>query len=486
MASYLSRALICAVMMVSPAMGGTVLWLTADEGEPGAPAVAPVDSGDNSLTVTGTGGVTYSSDVAGIGAASSPHERSFSFNGVNGLIRVADHAALNLAGNYTIEFFMKLTGEYTLGATWQLFERQTSTQEYTMYADPAPYAEFVTYLDGSAGGGGFGGSGSLPTRGGWNHIALVYDSNNVDREANLYVNGVFVTGRNFVSGQGTNFSMIADLLFGGSEKYAGRWLEGLLDEIRISDKALDPSEFLNVAVPVAPEITNLDGVPLLVSVDSDVVFTASFSDEPGDTHVASWDFGDGTVLETNPAYSPVTAVHAYAEAGIYTVELTITDASGLSDTETIVVVAYDPTAGFTTGGGWFIPDSESFIDGEPVTDTVSKANFGFMVKYKKGADTPDGNLEFMYKAGDINLHSTGTDWLVIQSATKVRFKGEATVNGEGPYTFRVTAEDNGELGTSDTFKIEIWLGVVDTENGPPEPKHTAQGVLGGGDIKIHQ
>ena len=79
------------------------------------------------------------------------------------------------------------------------------------------------------------------------------------------------------------------------------------------------------------------------------------------------------------------------------------------------------------------------------------------------------------------------EWLVIQSATKVRFKGLATINGEGLYTFKVTATDNGEPGTNDTFRIEIWLGVVeDTENGPPTPKHTAQGVLGGGNIKIHK
>ncbi len=46
-------------------------------------------------------------------------------------------------------------------------------------------------------------------------------------------------------------------------------------------------------------------------------------------------------------------------------------------------------------------------------------------------------------------------------------------------------EDKGEPGTSDTFQIEIWQGVVDKENGPPVPKHRTQGVLGGGNIKFH-
>ena len=47
-----------------------------------------------------------------------------------------------------------------------------------------------------------------------------------------------------------------------------------------------------------------------------------------------------------------------------------------------------------------------------------------------------------------------------------------------------TGEDKGDPGTNDTFKIEIWLGVVDTESGPPTPKHLAKGVLGGGNIRI--
>lgn len=73
------------------------------------------------------------------------------------------------------------------------------------------------------------------------------------------------------------------------------------------------------------------------------------------------------------------------------------------------------------------------------------------------------------------------EWLVVQSATKVRFKGKATINGEGLCTFKVTAEDNGEPGTGDWFKIEIWMGPdVDMENSPPVPKHKAQGYLGGG------
>lgn len=235
----------------------------------------------------------------------------------------------------------------------------------------------------------------------------------------------------------------------------------------------------------APTISNLDGAPLLVPIGDPVILTATFADTCAGALTATWDLGDTTIVVTDPATSPTSVIHSYATQDIYTVTVTISDGCGNTTTDEIVVVAFDPNDGFTTGGGWFIPDADSFIDGTPVTNTTAKANFGFVVKYHQGSNTTSGSLEFVYKSGDINLHSLDMDWLVITSNTKVRFKGLATINGEGEYTFKVTGEDNGSPGSNDTFKIEIWLGVVDTENGPPTPKHKAQGVLGGGNIKVH-
>ncbi len=252
------------------------------------------------------------------------------------------------------------------------------------------------------------------------------------------------------------------------------------------ENSLSCDQIITVIDTTAPvlEIPGLLGDPLLVEVGYPVDFMAGFSESCGDVE-ATWDFGDTTGTVTDPATSPTFASHTYTVANIYSVTLTLTDRCGNWVQDNIFVVVYDPSDGFTTGGGWFVPDAESFIDGEPVTDTVSKANFGFVVKYKRGADSPDGNLQFRYKAGDINLHSLDMDWLVITSAHKVRFKGLASINGEGEYTFKVTAADNDDLGTEDTFKIEIWLGVVDTENDTPTPKHKAQGALGGGNIQVH-
>jgi len=106
---------------------------------------------------------------------------------------------------------------------------------------------------------------------------------------------------------------------------------------------------------------------------------------------------------------------------------------------------------------------------------TGKANFGFVAKYKKGANVPDGNTQFQFKAGDLNFHSTSYEWLVV-AGNKAQFKGVGTINGEGSYKFMISADDDNP----DTFRIQIWddNGIV-YDNG-------AQQSLGGGSIKVHK
>jgi hypothetical protein len=160
--------------------------------------------------------------------------------------------------------------------------------------------------------------------------------------------------------------------------------------------------------------------------------------------------------------------------GVYTLIVEATDKAGnIAQSDQRFFVVYDPTGGFATGGGWLIPDSES-------TQPGGRANFGFVAKYKNGVST--GNLEFQYKDAQINLKSTSIDWLVI-SGVSAQFQGTATVNGEGPFTFRVNAKDNAEPGAGvDGFDIRIWQGTgTDTI-----PMHKAKNVISGGNIVVHK
>ena len=148
-------------------------------------------------------------------------------------------------------------------------------------------------------------------------------------------------------------------------------------------------------------------------------------------------------------------------------------------------MVYDPSAGFAAGGGWIIPGTEpgDFLPGITGEDN---ANFGFVVKYKKGATTPEGQLEFHDRAGDFNLHSTEMHWMVINS-NWAKFQGYATINSypDGLFQFRVDARDGNLNGGNqeDRFILKVWYEYQDPDT--DDPVYRASGNLGGGNIIIH-
>ncbi|MBA7479845.1 hypothetical protein ES707_15286 [subsurface metagenome] len=222
-----------------------------------------------------------------------------------------------------------------------------------------------------------------------------------------------------------------------------------------------------VVLPVADA-----GGPYLVQVDCSADLDGSASYHPDGTIVSyDWNFGDNTTG------SGVLVSHTYTAVGIYEVNLTVTDDSGVQASDTTMVVVYDPDTGSATGGGWFW-SAPGNLKQDP--ESEGKATFGFVVKYKH--ETAGGNLEFQYHVGDINLKSSDITWLMVSGAN-AQFQGEGTINGDGLYTFRVLAKDGDKAGGQpDEFTIRIWQG-IDTEADPIYQAINAQ--LGGGNIIIH-
>ncbi len=179
--------------------------------------------------------------------------------------------------------------------------------------------------------------------------------------------------------------------------------------------------------------------------------------------------GDTITYSQNPS-------GAFDDAGIYQVELTVTDSHGASDSCTAMVVVYDPSAGFVTGGGWIDSPAGAYT---PDPDLTGKANFGFVSKYKKGATTPTGNTEFQFHAGDLNFHSSSYEWLVVTGSDYARFKGSGTINGMGDYKFMLWARDSAP----DTFRIRIWT--EDDGSETVEYDNGSDQAVGSGSIIIH-
>jgi len=236
-----------------------------------------------------------------------------------------------------------------------------------------------------------------------------------------------------------------------------------------------------------PVIESISAPTDPISINTTIDVTAvSMSDYLQD---AVWEWGDGT---SSPGQigTEITGDHTYTDPGVYTLTLTLINVCGDSVSSSYqYIVVYDPNGGFVTGGGWI--DSPVGASTQ-YPDAVGKANFGFVSKYKKGAEVPTGKVKFHFKKGNIKFKAKEYDWLVI-NGSRALFQGTGSIKKSGDYRFLVSAID-GDLidsGTEDKLRLKIWEIanpdniVYDNEIGVPELDNPTT-ELGGGSIVIHK
>lgn len=214
------------------------------------------------------------------------------------------------------------------------------------------------------------------------------------------------------------------------------------------------------------------GGPYVAAVNASFPVNGSASSDPeSDSLSYAWTFEGQAASGVSPTLT------APATPGIYTLDLTVDDGKGNSDTASTTVVVYDPSAGFVTGGGWINSPPGAFTADASM---AGKASFGFVSKYQKGATAPSGHTAFEFTTGALDFESTSYDWLVVnQAGANAQFKGSGTINDTGNYQFMVWASDN----SPDTFRIKLWYEdasqeIVVYDNGTGQP-------LQGGSIIIH-
>ncbi len=273
--------------------------------------------------------------------------------------------------------------------------------------------------------------------------------------------------------------------------------------LTVSDSVNDPviSDTTVTVANVAPTVDTITVPlePINIEFQSSKSVSVNFSDPAevnDEPYICDFDLDyDGVTFNVDATESGVTGTSCgttlnYNEAGVYNVKVTVTDKdleTGIRELAELVVV-YDPSAGFVTGGGWI--DSEAgwcHLD-DFCAEAEGKANFGFISKYKNGRSVPEGNTEFNFRNGGLNFHSDSYNWLVInQGGTNAQYKGSGTINGDlAPsdelFKFIIWAKDL-DPGGDDTFRIKIWYEdsgeVVVYDNGFDQP-------ISSGNIKIHK
>jgi len=115
-----------------------------------------------------------------------------------------------------------------------------------------------------------------------------------------------------------------------------------------------------------------------------------------------------------------------------------------------------------SGGGWISVGTDG-----------TKGNFGVGGGYEDGVLF--GHLTYKDQKTGMKVNGTKvTAYRAGPTPNSRRIEGTAEINGASGFTFVVVAEDNGEPGDADTFSIDLSNG------------YHADGVLGGGNIQLHE
>jgi glucose/arabinose dehydrogenase len=201
----------------APPTAGLVAAFSFDEGAGGSSADA---SGNGNVGTIN--GATWSTQGRFGGA--------LSFNGTDNTVRVPSSTSLNLSAAMTLEAWINPAA---VQSDWRtIMQRQPDAYFLNASNSNGPLLP--------SGGGTFGattayvsGSTASPV-GVWTHVALTYDGATLK----LYVNGVLANSQ---ARTGTIQSGTNPLWIGGNSPY-GEYFQGLIDELRIYNRALTQAE----------------------------------------------------------------------------------------------------------------------------------------------------------------------------------------------------------------------------------------------------
>jgi hypothetical protein len=390
------------------------------------------DNSGNNNTGTLTNGPTWS--------ASGKYGAAVLFDGTNDLVNINDANSLDLANGMTIEAWVNpsnVTGYKTVICK----ENGTNNLSYALSANNSaantnnqrPNTRIrinttTTTVTGTT-------KLALNT---WVHLASTYDGSVL----RFYVNGTQVSTANVTGNMVTTTNM---LRIGGSPALGTQYFAGLIDEVRIYNRALTALQIqTDMNTPIAPDVTNPTiniTNPVAGNVSGTINVTASAADNIGVTAVQFLLNGANLGAEDPVAPYSVPWNTLTAANGTYTLTARARDAAGNSATSADVVVTVNndtevPVVSITA----------------PAAGTIAGT-----LDVNAGASDNVGVVGVQFLLNSVNL---GTEDLIAPYS----IPWNTTTVTDGSYTLTARARDAaGNTTTSSAVIINVLNHPPDTE-----------------------
>ena len=303
MKKYIATFLVLAVMV--GISGGP----KAQTPTPGLVAAYSFDEG-NGLNANDGSGNNFTGIISGATWTSTgKFGNALSFDGTSNWVTVADANALDLTAGMTLEAWVFPTAAAT-AAMWRnvIIKERVGGEVYNLYADTDSHVPGIYIVKGANLSTVSASGTSQILLNTWTHLAATYNNSSLS----LYVNGNLVRS---VPTSGNLTTSTGALRIGGNSVW-GEFFQGIIDEVRVYNRALSQAEIqsdmvrpLGLAPPPPPppgvdQLGQWSGVTdwPLVPIHMSLLPTGE---------VLSWDgfgFAPGSATLWNPTTSEFTSV----------------------------------------------------------------------------------------------------------------------------------------------------------------------------------
>ena len=321
------------------------------------------------------------------------------FDGNNDYVNAGSDASIDdvftSGGTVSAWIYLEGWGESDFGRITDKSLDTSATAGWSFQVDGASGVDRIRFETGFSGGqGGWATPTGSISLNNWYHVAAVYNSGSAANDATIYINGTPQTITEVTTPSGTYNSDAAYALQIGGFTGALRTFDGLIDDVRIYDRALDGAEIAQLANNVQPTISASGAA----TVNEGEIYTLNLStSDPIDTWTINW--GDGAI--DTIAGNLTSATHTYTVGGLTNnITVSATDSEGTYfDSSLIIGNAATGTDGFLLMVGYDPATGLADIAGAQILNTPTPSDLDWAVDVIVG---PNGDIYATgYQSGNV-------------------------------------------------------------------------------------